>query len=255
MSTYRGKRQLTAFQTNREHDPLAEPLRWLELERLWRDVYSKDPRPAIAALTEPRAARSGSGSGDGVSDVRRAIEAIICVLAAHLQDAAAQSSPRIAARSFSYASLLDRTGQVYCEALRCATSGGGREPARGDADLGGSSDGDAERRLNRAATKLIQNALLGLVTDGRIELIDAEADVYAPFDPEVQLLPAVRRHILRAAERPGGSITFAQLCDDLAKNEGRAFTVSPSTLRGAIETLLERSVIYEVGADSFRAVS
>lgn len=255
MNTFRGKRQLTAFQSNSEHDPLAEPLRWLELERLWRDVYSKDPRPAIAALTN--AAASGARLGGDIAAVRGAIEAIFCAPETNLQDADPNSVAHSARRAFAYASLLDPSGQVYAAALRSVEVGAPRESARGDAGLGNSDDGDVERQLHAAAKRLVQHALRGLMNDGRIELIDAVADVYAPFDPEAQLLPAIQNHFIRAAQRADGdgALTLARLHELLADQEGRAFTVSKATLRTAIDTLLDQSLIYDVGtADTFRAI-
>lgn len=255
MSMFRGRRQLSAFHTNVEHDPLAEPMRWLELERLWRDVYSKDPRPAIAALTD--AAGAGARSGGDSKAVRAAIEALHCPPEADPEETEPQSAEARARRSFAYASLIDPAGPVYAVALRCAQRGALGKRARGEAGVGSGDDADAERRVHGDARRLVQNAVAGLRTDGRIELINEDADLYAPFSPGGHLLRAIRSHFALAAAADaadGGTITLARLHALLAAHEGGSFTVSKATLRTAIETLLEESFIYDVGADTYRVL-
>lgn len=50
---FRGERQLTAFAVDLERDPHAEALRWLELEHLWREVYSRDLTARARAWVAP----------------------------------------------------------------------------------------------------------------------------------------------------------------------------------------------------------
>lgn len=307
MKTYRGQRQLTAWHIAAERDPLAEPLRWLELERLWRDVYSTDPRPVTAAMVDASgskrtemsggsaadaawrmstAAAAGSAQQPEVQAVRRAIERLVGLSvglltpapllpeagpavqpAAPLTDgeadgegtmpnagggetieAAGAGSPAAAAAlptkrgSFAYSSLLLECSPVFQEAVRCASAA--------------AANGAGNSTYTLAAAKvLVLRAVQGLKADGLLELVDADADVYAPFDAEAQLLPAIIRHVSRASAGRDGSITLVQLRAELQQHERHAFTVSDATLRTAIEVLLERSLLYETGRDSFRILA
>mmetsp|Transcript_31302 Transcript_31302/g.71963 ORF Transcript_31302/g.71963 Transcript_31302/m.71963 type:complete len:111 (-) Transcript_31302:81-413(-) len=109
--------------------------------------------------------------------------------------------------------------------------------------------------MHAAAKRLVTRALCALKADGVIELVDADADVYARFDPEAQLLPAIIRHASRATGQGDGSITLDRLKRELGTHEHYAFTASEAALRTAIETLLERSLLYETGRDSFRLMT
>lgn len=305
MKTFRGQRQLTAWHISAERDPLAEPLRWLELERLWRDVYSVDPRPATAAIVDvSRRGDRGGSSADGgvwraattggaqqveVHAVRLAIESLVGLPTSvplpaapplsseagplvspaggpqpdvpppHEMNDSGETMPDTgeargapsytaagaqpaAAHSFSYPSLLLEDNPVFQQALRCASAGTG------------SGACDSIQR-HAAAKSLVLRAVQGLKADGAIELVDADADVYARFDPEVQLMPAILRHASRASAWRDGSITLAQLRTELQQHERHAFAVSDATLRTALEVLIERSQLYETERDTFRIVA
>ncbi|KAJ1626352.1 hypothetical protein T492DRAFT_1033105 [Pavlovales sp. CCMP2436] len=268
MSTFRIQRQLTAWHISVERDPLAEPLRWLELEQLWREVYLRDPRPASGApglaaderapRLAPQTAAPGASAdllpvcealeklfrppardpagGDGPMEVPPAGETEIVGAV----DGAQPLPPRPAA-ALSFATLLDPTGAPFQAVLRCAHAAVARA-----AD---------EAKVHAAAKRLVTRALCALKADGVIELVDADADVYARFDPEAQLLPAIIRHASRATGQGDGSITLDRLKRELGAHDHYAFTAFEAALQTAIETLLERSLLYETGRDSFHLMT
>lgn len=217
MTRFRGERQISMWSMSIERDPLSEPLRWLELEHLWQSVYSRDPRMHVRTAAAAARERKRAGAGDslpaGIAELREAV----------LAHARASAN----GRTFTYASLLEPSSVVHA----CALS------------LVGTDAG--------CVRSSIQRAVQGLKSDGLIELLDSDADVYALFDQEAQLVPAILQHVRRASTRGDGIVTLAQLRHELEAHDGHRLSASDAQVRTALEALVERSCIYEAGRGQY----